>query len=78
VQNFVDAELNGLLDAIASEANATKRLELVGDVQAYIVDQAYTIPLLEEPQVFAGSPHVQGVAFESVGRPNFYSTWLDK
>lgn len=78
VQNFVDAELNGLLDAIASEADATKRLELVGDVQAYIVDRAYTIPLLEEPQVFAGSPHVQGVAFESVGRPNFYSTWLDK
>lgn len=78
VQNFVDAELNGLLDAIASEADATKRLELVGDVQAYIVNQAYTIPLLEEPQVFAGSPHVQGVAFESVGRPNFYSTWLDK
>ena len=47
-------------------------------MQHYLVDQAYVIPLFEEPQVFAGAPWVKGVAFEAVGRPSFYATWLDK
>jgi peptide/nickel transport system substrate-binding protein len=71
-----DAELNGLLEAIASEADNAKRLELTGEVQAYLLDQAYVIPIFEEPQVFAGAPYVNGVSFEAVARPSFYSTWL--
>lgn len=71
-----DPELNALLEAIASEADSTRRLELTGEVQAYLLDQAYVIPIFEEPQVFAGAPYVNGVAFEAVARPSFYSTWL--
>lgn len=76
VQSFVDERLNGLLDAIAGEPDRTKRLALVGDVQEYLLDQAYVIPIFEEPQAFAGSPAVKGVAFEAVGRPSFYGAWL--
>ncbi|WOS66672.1 TIGR04028 family ABC transporter substrate-binding protein [Sinorhizobium fredii] len=78
VQNFVDGELNGLLEQLASEPNRDKRLAIAGEVQNYVVDQAYAIPLFEEPQAFAGAPYVKGVAFEAVGRPSFYSTWLDE
>jgi peptide/nickel transport system substrate-binding protein len=76
IQSFVDDKLNSLLEQLASEPNREKRLAIAGDVQNYVVDQAYAIPIFEEPQAFAGAPYVRGVAFEAVGRPSFYSTWL--
>jgi peptide/nickel transport system substrate-binding protein len=76
VKSFVDNKLNGLLEALSSEPNRDKRLAIAGEVQTYVLDQAYAIPIFEEPQAFAGAPYVQGVGFESVGRPTFYSTWL--
>ncbi|MEN3930056.1 TIGR04028 family ABC transporter substrate-binding protein [Microvirga sp. W0021] len=78
VKSFEDTELNNLLTAIARETDKTKRLELVGQVQNYLLDQAYVIPIFEEPQVFAGAPWVKGISFEAVGRPSFYDTWLEK
>lgn len=76
VKSFVDDKLNGLLEQLSSEPDRAKRLQLAGDVQNYVIDQAYAIPIFEEPQAFAGAPYVQGVGFEAVGRPSFYSTWL--
>lgn len=76
IKSFVDDKLNGLLDALASEADRGKRLAIAGEVQNYVLDQAYAIPIFEEPQAFAGAPYVKGIAFEAVGRPSFYSTWL--
>jgi peptide/nickel transport system substrate-binding protein len=76
VQAFVDEKLNGLMDSIASETDKTKRLALVGEIQAYLLDQAYVIPIFEEPQAFAASPKVKGFAFEAVGRPSFYNVWI--
>ncbi|MGQ5287869.1 TIGR04028 family ABC transporter substrate-binding protein [Pectobacterium actinidiae] len=78
VNTFVDTHLNTLLDGIAAETDRSKRLALVGEVQSYLIDQAYVIPIFEEPQVFAGAPTTKGIAFEAVGRPSFYNTWLDK
>ncbi|MCA5921201.1 TIGR04028 family ABC transporter substrate-binding protein [Pectobacterium brasiliense] len=78
VNTFVDSHLNTLLDGIAAETDRSKRLALVGEVQSYLIDQAYVIPIFEEPQVFAGAPTTKGIAFEAVGRPSFYNTWLDK
>jgi peptide/nickel transport system substrate-binding protein len=76
VKSFVDDKLNGLLVGLSSEPDAAKRLQIVAEVQAYLVDQAYAIPIFEEPQAYAGAPYVQGIAFEAVGRPYFYNTWL--
>lgn len=78
VKDFVDPHLNTLLDGIAAETDRSKRLTLVGEVQGYLIDQAYVIPIFEEPQVFAGAPTTKGITFEAVGRPSFYNTWLDK
>ena len=78
VKSFVDDKLNGLLEGIASEPDRERRLKIVAETQAYVLDQAYAIPIFEEPQAFAGAPYVKGVAFESVGRPSFYSVSLEK
>lgn len=76
VKSFEDTRLNGLLEAIAAETDPAKRLALTADVQNYLIDQAYVIPVFEEPQAFAGAPSVKGVGFEAVGRPSFYGTWV--
>lgn len=76
VQSFVDPALNAQLDAIASEPDTDRRLALVGEVQRYLIAQAYAIPLFEEPQVFAASPRLRGMGFEAVGRPSFHAAWL--
>ncbi|MGA1832486.1 TIGR04028 family ABC transporter substrate-binding protein [Rhizobium wenxiniae] len=78
VKTFSDDKLNAILDEIASQPDREKRLKAVADAQAYVLDQAYAVPIFEEPQAYAGAPYVKGVAFEAVGRPSFYSTWLDK
>ncbi|WP_034917982.1 TIGR04028 family ABC transporter substrate-binding protein [Erwinia sp. 9145] len=78
VKNFRDDKLNTLLVDISAEVNPEKRLKLTGDAQRYLLDNAYVIPIFEEPQVFAGSPRLKGIAFEAVGRPSFYSAWLAK
>ncbi len=78
VKAFEDTQLNGLLDAIAAETDAARRLALTGDVQRYLLAQAYVIPVFEEPQAFAGAPWVREVGFEAVGRPSFYAAWLEK
>jgi peptide/nickel transport system substrate-binding protein len=78
VQNFVDEKLNGLLEGLASETDRAKRLAIAGEIQGYVLDQAYIIPFFEEPQAFATAPYVHGLGFEAVGRPSFYNVWLTR
>ena len=78
VKNFRDDKLNELLVNISAEVDPQKRLQLTGDAQRYLLDNAYVIPIFEEPQVFAGAPWLKGVNFEAVGRPSFYGAWIEK
>ncbi|MBC6496245.1 TIGR04028 family ABC transporter substrate-binding protein [Microbacterium sp. 4-7] len=71
-----DAELDALLEAVASEPDTEKRAAASQAVQDYIAEQAYVIPLFEEPQVYGAATYVHGVDFESVGRPTFSGVWL--
>ncbi|MDR6865740.1 peptide/nickel transport system substrate-binding protein [Microbacterium resistens] len=71
-----DAELDRLLLVVASEPDPQKRIAASQAVQDYLAEQAYVIPLFEEPQVYGTAPYVQGVAYESVGRPWFAGVWL--
>jgi peptide/nickel transport system substrate-binding protein len=73
---FTDAKLNGILESVASGTDSAQRVAASKAAQEYLLDQAYVIPIFEEPQVFAGAPYVHGIAFEGVGRPSFYDTWL--
>ncbi|HJB09508.1 MAG TPA: TIGR04028 family ABC transporter substrate-binding protein [Candidatus Brachybacterium merdavium] len=71
-----DEELDELLAQIASIPEEEGRAEASAAAQARLAEQAYVLPLFEEPQVFGFIDAVQGFATESVGRPSFYDTWL--
>ncbi len=76
VKSFRDDKLNALLVSISAEVDPQKRLQLTGDAQRYLLENAYVIPIFEEPQVFAGASWVKNVNFEAVGRPSFYGAWI--
>ena len=78
VKSFRDDKLNDLLLKISQETDDAQRLKLTGDAQRYLLEQAYVIPIFEEPQVYAGAQWLKGMSFEAVGRPSFYDAWLDK
>lgn len=71
-----DPELDRLLAAIASEPTTDQRQEASAAAQRYLADNAYILPIFEEPQVFGVGPKVHGFSTESVGRPSFSQTWL--
>ncbi|WP_432541425.1 TIGR04028 family ABC transporter substrate-binding protein [Kineococcus sp. SYSU DK002] len=73
-----DPELDALLNAVASEPTAAGRQAASEAAQRRLAEQAYVVPLFEEPQVFGFRSDVQGFATESVGRPLFHATWLDR
>lgn len=73
-----DAELDRLLETVASTPDPDERIAASQAVQDYLAEQAYVIPLFEEPQVYGTASYVHGVEYESVGRPLFYDVWLDK
>lgn len=73
-----DAVLDEMLDRIASEPDPELRNQYSAEAQRYIIEQAYVIPLVEEPLTYGAATYVEGVEFEAVGRPLFYNTWLNK
>lgn len=73
----VDAELEALLQAVASEPTVEGRQEASAAVQAHLTEQAYVLPFFEEPQVYGVQPRVHGFLTESVGRPSLAAVWLE-
>ncbi|KAB1657391.1 TIGR04028 family ABC transporter substrate-binding protein [Pseudoclavibacter sp. CFCC 11306] len=76
--SYGDAHLEQLLQDVASKPTAPERQAASQAVQDYLSEQAYVLPIFEEPQVFGLQSYVQGFKTEAVGRPDFYSTWLNK
>lgn len=74
----VDAKLEELLQKVVSTPDDAGRAEASKEVQDYLTEQAYVLPLFEEPQVYALAPYVKGFATEAVARPSFYSVYLDR
>lgn len=71
-----DEELDALLAQIASTPDEEGRAEASAAAQAHLAENAYVLPLFEEPQVYGHVDAVQGFSTESVARPSFYDTWL--
>ncbi len=74
----IDAELEALLQQVASEPDTEARSNASAAVQAHLTAQAYVLPFFEEPQVYGVQPHVQGFETESVGRPSLAGVWLER
>ncbi len=72
-----DAVLDGLLDEISTLSSTEERYAKAAEVQEYLIDNAYTIPLYELPQTYATSAKTHGLTWEPVGRVVLYDTWLE-
>ncbi|MBX6723458.1 MAG: TIGR04028 family ABC transporter substrate-binding protein, partial [Dactylosporangium sp.] len=73
-----DPYLDRLLEEESALADEQARNAKVAEIQRYVVEQGYAIPLFEEPQVYGAAPYVHGISFEAVARPSFYNVWLSK
>ncbi|KRA23945.1 ABC transporter substrate-binding protein [Microbacterium sp. Root61] len=73
-----DTVLDDLLVQISTLPSEEERYAKAAEVQNYLIDNAYTIPLYELPQTYAAAPYVHGFGWESVGRAWLYNAWLDK
>ena len=74
----IDAHLQELLDAVLDTPDTSGRKKAVEKVQDYITEQAYALPLFEEPVVYAVRSEVSGFSPESVARPWFYEVSIDR
>lgn len=72
-----DPHLEQLLDDVADTPDRAGRAQAAGKVQDWLTEQAYILPLFEEPVVYGVQPWVRGFQPESIGRPSFYSAAID-
>lgn len=74
----VDPKLAELLQQVVSTPDDAGRAAASRAVQDHLTENAYVLPLFEEPQVYALAPYVKGFDTEAVARPSFYSVYLDR
>lgn len=75
----VDAKLDALLDTLARAHNEKEYDAAVADVQRYLVEQGYVIPLENNLLTFGADPKTtHGIEFDAYGRPFFYDAWVTK
>lgn len=72
-----DPTIDRLLRAQISATDPAQRLKLLQEYNNYVIDNAYSIPLLEDTQIFAVAPRVRGFANAANSVPWFYDTWID-
>ncbi|WP_313550010.1 TIGR04028 family ABC transporter substrate-binding protein, partial [Corynebacterium sp.] len=75
--NVLDQHLEDLLNKVISTAGDEGRAAATAEVQDYVTEQAYALPLFEEPVVYAVQPYLKGFNPEAIGRPSFYGAWID-
>ncbi|WP_407727578.1 ABC transporter substrate-binding protein (plasmid) [Rhodococcoides fascians] len=73
----LNPDVQSLLDAQASEPDATKRLDLVHQAQSLILSEGHLLPLWEIVQTKAYRDGVYDVRFDTGARLSFYDTWVE-
>ncbi|QNL44973.1 ABC transporter substrate-binding protein [Oscillibacter hominis] len=58
--NYVDPELDAMLDEAAEEIDTTKRMELYADIQQYLYDRVVYIPLYNMKTMTATTAKIRG------------------
>jgi peptide/nickel transport system substrate-binding protein len=72
-----DTTLNTLSQEIESAPNSAARDTYADQVQKYVIQQGYYIPLLNLVQrIYALGSNVHGVAYNGLAYANFYTAWL--
>lgn len=72
-----DPEIDRLLRAQLVETDPRRRAQILREYTDYVIDNAYTVPLLEDTQIFGVAPRVQGLTHAANSVPWFYNAWID-
>lgn len=74
-----DTRLVELATGIAGASDPAARDEQLDELQGYVLDQAYFVPLTQIAQrLYLLSPRVQGVAYNGIAYANFYPAWVER
>lgn len=74
---YPQADLDALLDTVATESDPDARDEAAAEVQRLIVEKAYAIPVKENITTVAFAEHVHGVRLSRPWWPLLYDAWID-
>ena len=74
---YGDEQLQKLVDDYFELNSEKQRLAKAAEMQDYLAEQAYILPLFEEPQVYGTQPYVEGFTTEAIGRPSFYAVEIN-
>jgi peptide/nickel transport system substrate-binding protein len=69
--------LDTLSQQIESASSTTQRDAVANQVQQYVLQQGYFIPVVQQVQrIYLIAPDVHGVTYNGVAYANFYTAWL--
>jgi peptide/nickel transport system substrate-binding protein len=72
-----DKNLDAYAKEIESAYNPVKRDAIAAKLQAYVLNQGYFDPIVQQVQrIYLVSPKVHGIQFNGVAYANFYTAWL--
>ncbi|MDT7649594.1 MAG: peptide/nickel transport system substrate-binding protein [Pseudonocardiales bacterium] len=73
-----DTKLAQLATGIAGASDPKARNTQLDELQGYVLDQGYFVPLTQIVQrLYLLSPKVHGVTYNGVAYANFYTAWID-
>ncbi|MFJ4159375.1 ABC transporter substrate-binding protein [Microbacterium testaceum] len=73
-----DATLNDLSTRIATATDREARAKVADELQGYVLDQAYFVPLTQIVQrVYVQAPEVSGVTYNGLAYPSYLNAWLN-
>lgn len=73
-----DARLVDLATSIAGSSDPVARDAQLDELQGYVLDQAYFVPLTQIAQrLYLQSPRVQGVTYNGIAYANYYTAWIE-
>ena len=75
-ESIGDEQLEELLETVASTPEEDDRIMASREVQRYLLEQSYVLPLFEESQIFGLQKNITGFQTESIGRPSFYDVQI--
>jgi peptide/nickel transport system substrate-binding protein len=73
-----DTELLGLATDIAGASDPAARDKELDELQGYVLDQGYFVPLTQIVQrLYLQSPRVHDVTYNGIAYANYYTAWID-
>ncbi|MFO7941515.1 MAG: ABC transporter substrate-binding protein [Bacillota bacterium] len=72
-----DPQLDEWIEEGSQEVDTERRAEIYRELQHYIMDQAYILPIKESSLTHVMDANVKGFAADSLGRPWLYNVWVE-